>query len=94
MLNIEFIENETVKLIGRFDAAQEQKALEAFGRIQTNVTVDCTALEYISSVGIGALLLTQKRLNEIGCHLKLTGLNPHIREIFRLAGFDAIFQIE
>ncbi len=94
MLTIEFIDAGIITLTGRFDAAQEQKALEAFARIQSNTIVDCKGLEYISSVGIGVLLLTQKRLNEMGCHLKLKNLNPHIREIFRLAGFDAIFEIE
>ncbi|MBN2356415.1 STAS domain-containing protein [candidate division KSB1 bacterium] len=94
MLTIEFTDAGIVHLEGRFDASQEQKALEAFARIDTSVQVDCRGLEYISSVGIGALLFTQKRLNDMGHRLKLLHLNPHIMEIFRLAGFDAIFEIE
>lgn len=93
MLSIEFTEKEAVSLIGRFDASQEVKAIESFGRIDKSVEVDCKGLEYISSVGIGVLLATQKRLHDTGHHLRLKQLNPHIMEIFRLAGFDTIFEI-
>ena len=94
MLTIEFNDNNVVTLVGRFDASQEQKALESLARIDRSVAVDCCGLDYISSVGIGALLFTQKRLNDMGQRLSLKNLNPHILEIFRLAGFDAIFEID
>jgi anti-anti-sigma factor len=51
-------------------------------------------LEYISSAGLGMLLSVQKRLGESGNKLRLTQMNRHIREIFRMAGFDHIFDIE
>lgn len=94
MLTLAFDDGGALVLTGRFDASQEQKALEYLARIDRSVEVDCRGLEYISSVGIGALLLTQKRLNEMSQRLLLRGLNPHILEIFRLAGFDAIFEIK
>ena len=94
MLDIKFKSDNDLLLTGRFDASQEQKALEFFARIDHSVEVDCQGLEYISSVGIGALLFTQKRLNDTGHRLSLKSLNPHIMEIFRLAGFDTIFEIK
>ena len=55
--------------------------------------VDFDGLSYISSAGLGLLFATQKRLVDGGSALTLVNLNPHIREIFHIAGFDKIFEI-
>lgn len=83
-----------IQLEGRFDASQTEKAREVFSKISTSVVVDFADLDYISSAGLGVLLGAQKRLAESGAGLKLTHMNQHIREIFRIAGFDHIFEIE
>jgi anti-anti-sigma factor len=83
-----------IKLLGRFDAAQAERAREIFGTVSASAVVDFSRLEYIASAGLGVLLGAQKRLAESGRGLKLVGMNPHIREIFRIAGFDHIFEIE
>jgi len=94
MFHIVIDENNNVRLSGRFDAAQEQKAFNVFNRVQKSCVVNFQDLEYISSVGLGVLLGTQKRLEETGHQLKLVKLNNHIRDIFTYAGFDLIFTIE
>lgn len=86
--------NGQLQLIGRLDASQVQVAREAMNQITHSCTVDFGDLDYISSAGLGVLLGTQKRLGEAGGRLKLTNMNRHIREIFRMAGFDHIFEIE
>jgi anti-sigma B factor antagonist len=86
--------DDQLQLIGRLDASQVQAAREAMSRITQSCTVDFGDLDYISSAGLGVLLGTQKRLTEAGGRLKLTNMNRHIREIFRMAGFDHIFEIE
>lgn len=83
-----------IKLLGRFDASQAVRAREIFGTISESAVVDFSHLDYISSAGLGVLLGAQKRLAESGKGLKLTGMSRHIREIFRIAGFDHIFEIE
>ncbi len=83
----------TIILKGRFDASQVDAARSFLNAVQDSQTVDCTHLEYISSAGMGVLLMTQKRLNPLGASLRFANLNPHIREIFRYAGFDKIFEI-
>ena len=50
-------------------------------------------LEYISSAGLGVLLKTQKRVMAGGQGLRLVNANKHIRDIFKYAGFDRIFEI-
>jgi anti-anti-sigma factor len=83
-----------LQLIGRLDASQVETAREAMNRLNTSSVIDFGELEYISSAGLGMLLGIQKRLMETGGTLKLINMNRHIREIFRMAGFDRIFVIE
>jgi anti-sigma B factor antagonist len=55
--------------------------------------VDLGGLEYISSAGLGVLLKTQKRAMAAGQGLRLVNVNRHIRDIFRFAGFDRLFEV-
>ncbi len=93
MLAIEQHEG-VVVLKGRWDAAQSDHARDVFDSVHGTAVVDCRELDYISSSGLGVLLRTQKRLGTAGHALKLQHMNGHIREIFRLCGFDQIFEIE
>jgi len=81
-------------LAGRLDAAQSPAAQSFLDKVQGTVTLDCTQLEYISSAGLGVLLKTQKRLLASAGKLRLTGLKPHLRDIFTYSGFDQLFEIE
>jgi anti-anti-sigma factor len=83
-----------LRLAGRLDAAQCSVAQPVFDAVEGVATLDCVALEYISSAGLGLLLKTQKRLQPSGGRLRLAGLNGHLRDIFRYSGFDQIFEIE
>lgn len=86
--------NNTVYLTGRFDASQTEDAKIDFNRIEESAVVDFTELDYISSAGLGVLLMTQKRLMAKNHKLKLINMNNHVREIFKYARFDIIFEIE
>lgn len=83
-----------ILLIGRFDASQAEKASSAFEKIDKTTMVNLKELDYISSAGMGVLLATQKRLKENGQQLTLVNMNDHIRDVFRYAGFDMIFEID
>ena len=93
MLNIGFGSPGTVVVEGRLDAAQAAAAQAFFDAVSGVVTLDCTALDYISSAGLGVLLKTQKRLKANAGQLRLAGVNRHVHDIFRYAGFDQIFEI-
>jgi anti-sigma B factor antagonist len=86
--------NGEIRLAGRLDASQVERAREELKTLTKSCTVDFTDLDYISSAGMGVLLGTQKRLADSGQSLTLVNLNRHIREIFRIAGFDNVFSIE
>jgi anti-sigma B factor antagonist len=48
---------------------------------------------YISSAGLGVLLKTHKRLLASSGKLRLTGVGPHLKDIFTYSGFDQLFEI-
>ncbi len=54
---------------------------------------DLSGTDYIASSGLRILLSTGKKLANSGGKLALTGLNPRVREVFSIAGFDRIFRI-
>jgi len=93
MFDIVVDDDGTVRVSGRFDASQVDAAQRVFVGISGKTVVDCEELKYISSAGLGVLFATQKRLMDSGDGLRLINLNPHIREVFQLAGFDTIFEI-
>ena len=94
MFDIDFNNSGAVVLSGRLDAAQAAKAQEFLDRILDECVVDMSALEYISSAGLGVLLKTHKRLMDNSSELKLINVNSHINDIFRYSGFDKLFIIE
>jgi anti-sigma B factor antagonist len=83
-----------VVISGRLDAAQSATAQAFLDKVPGPATLDCSRLEYISSAGLGVLLKTQKRMMASGGKLRLTGLSPHLRDVFQYSGFDRIFEIE
>ena len=94
MLEIKTGPENEIQLHGRFDASQADTAKVVFAMVNETSFVDFFQLDYISSMGLGVLLMTQKRLKESGKELILINMNNHIREVFKYAGFDMIFQIK
>ena len=94
MLDIKTDKKDEILLSGRFDASQVDKAIKVFDTISVATIIDFNELEYISSAGLGVLLITQKKLKDKGHQLILKNMNKHIREVFKYAGFDMIFKIE
>lgn len=57
------------------------------------VVLDCTALDYISSAALGALIGFARRAREGHGDLKLVGLSKKIYTIVELLGFHKILEI-
>lgn len=94
MFQIVFGDNGEIVCSGRLDAAQCEKAQAFMDEVAEARTLDFSALEYISSAGLGVLLKTQKRLVECGDGLRIVNVNNHIHDVFRYSGFHTIFDIE
>jgi len=83
----------SVVVSGRFTAAEADQALAFLGAVTEDVTVDFAELDYISSAGLGVLIATHRRLTAVGCKLRVRSLNRNVRELFRISGFDRIFDV-
>lgn len=94
MLDIQYDPSAGIRLNGRFDAEEVQRAERIFSDVKASCVVDFGGLDYISSAGLGVLLATQQRLSRAGHELKLVGMTPHVRMIFEYAGFDFVFDID
>ena len=94
MFQIDFGNDGEIVCTGRLDAAQCEKAQAFMDGVGDTQILDFSALEYISSAGLGVLLKTQKRLVGSGGGLKIINVNNHIHDVFRYSGFHAIFDIE
>ena len=94
MLAIELGADGLVTIAGRLDASQAATAQAFMDKLDGQVVLDCTSLDYLSSAGLGVLLKTQKRLMAAGGQMRLVGVRPHVRDIFTYSGFDQIFDIE
>lgn len=79
---------------GRLDTAQADTAREYVSANPDIAKFDFAELEYISSAGLGVLLLVHKRLMRSGGALKLINVNKHLKDVFHYSGFDKLFDIE
>ena len=93
MFDIRLADDGRILLSGRLDASQVESARTVLGAVKESCTLDFSELEYISSLGLGVLLEAQKRLTEAGHGFVVTNLSVHIADLFKLAGFDLIFEI-
>ena len=59
-----------------------------------SLILDFKNLEYISSAGLRVLVLVQKKLHPQEIPFKIINVNDAIKEIFAMAGFDKILNIE
>ena len=79
-----------------FDAASGfQQSLERLfaGQSPAAVIIDGSALEYVSSAGLRAVLLAAKAAQRTGVAFALCALQPSVREVFDLSGFSQIMAI-
>lgn len=83
-----------VVMNGRLDASQAAAAQAFLDACSGTVVLDCAALDYLSSAGLGVLLKTHKRLAAAGGQLRLVRVGPPLNELFVLSGFDHILQID
>lgn len=94
MLELRVEGDGVVKVQGRLDAAESDRALETLEKMSGPLVLDCGQLEYISSAGISVIMQTWKRLNSQGSSLRLIGMTPRVRNVFAYAGLDKVLDIQ
>ena len=93
MFEISVTEPGRVRLKGRLDAAEADRAALALRPLAGPLTLDLAQLEYISSAGIAVLLETFKRLRASAQPFRLVNLQPRVRNVFAYAGLDRLLDI-
>lgn len=84
-------------LQGRLDSTNSAAVeTELLGRVNgggTGLVLDFSRLDYISSAGLRVVLVVAKRLRQAGSTFILAGLQPHIKDVFEIAGFLSILDV-
>jgi anti-anti-sigma factor len=86
-----------LEIEGRLDTTnygELEKALqERLDASEINLILDCEKLNYVSSSGLRIFLMFFKKTKAAGGKLLLCSLQDEIVKIFRICGFDGIFDI-
>lgn len=87
-----------IAIDGRLDTlnygAFEEKFNELSDTEVTEVIVNCSKMDYVSSSGLRIFLMFLKAMKAKQGRFILCALQPNIREIFEIAGFISIFEIQ
>lgn len=71
----------------------EKQLLSSIDDGNKKILVDFSLLDYISSAGLRSLLLAAKKMKTSDGSIVLSQLKEHIRDVFQISGFTAIFPI-
>lgn len=88
--------NLNLKVNGRLDtttAPELSAAIDEALEGVTELTLDFSELEYISSAGLRVLLATQKKMQGKG-EMIVTGVSEVVMEVFEVTGFNDILNIQ
>ncbi|NMB77676.1 MAG: STAS domain-containing protein [Methanomicrobiales archaeon] len=83
-----------VSIIGRLDT----KTTPAFTRFAAGLTpepviLDLSALEYLSSTGLRALLQLRRDMARNGALVVIAGTNGLVDKVLRVSGFEQVFTL-
>jgi anti-anti-sigma factor len=99
-MRVEQSKNEGVVILavrGRLDASTWQEfhdlLMKLFSSGETSFLLDFSELEYISSLGLRALLMAARKKNDINGRIALCGLRPSVREVMDISGFTPLFSV-
>jgi anti-anti-sigma factor len=87
----------SIAIKGRLDAVTAAAAESAInGTIEagaSNLVLNLSGLEYVSSAGLRVLLVTAKKLSRQNGKIVLCCLQDTVREVFTVSGFLSIFPV-
>lgn len=95
-IKIENLENSVlVTLSGSLDTDAAMQAESQLLAIEpTDITLDCTAMDYIASSGLRLFLQLVKKARSAGKKVTLRGVQSSVMEILKVTHFDQMFTIE
>ena len=88
----------TVTITGKLDAVTVPEYEKGMGALldggMVRLVLDCSRLDYLSSAGLRALLMTAKRVKAKGGQLRVAGMQGAARDVFEISGFHTIFPMD
>ncbi len=97
-MEIRTLPNATVVVLPeRFDTSVahgiEQELTRIAGDYAGDILCDFSGTKYISSAGLRALFVVQKRMKAKKARLAGFGLSPYVREVFEISGFYQVIPL-
>lgn len=87
----------TLAINGRLDAMTAPAAEATINKTiesgTSNLLMNLSGLDYVSSAGLRILLATAKKLSRQNGKIVLCGLQDTVREVFTISGFLSIFPV-
>ena len=84
---------ETTDILDSYIAEEVGEQLVQLYELEdTEITLDCTKLEYIASSGLRLFLLLLRNTKANGCKIFIKGAASELMDIFKATGFDKCFQ--
>jgi anti-sigma B factor antagonist len=88
---------DVVALVGEIDASSsidlDLAIAKSVGEGFTKILVDCTALEYISSAGLGVFMSYIEEFKEKNIVMVLFGMNEKVANTFEILGLNELLNI-
>ena len=87
-----------VCLIGELDSTATTEQADELDEVVKlcgkTVEIDCSELDYISSAGLHFFMQLKRASETQGGTIRMTHINEDVAEIFRMSGFQNLFDIE
>lgn len=100
MVHIKRLQEEGIDIlaiIGEIDASSsielDLTIAKSVGEGFKKILVDCSALEYISSAGLGVFMSYIEEFKDKGIHMVLFALKEKVANTFGILGLDDLLQI-
>jgi anti-sigma B factor antagonist len=88
---------DVIALIGEIDASSsielDLAIAKSVGEGFKKILVDCGALEYISSAGLGVFMSYIEEFKDRGIQMVLFGMSDRVSNTFSILGLDELLQI-
>lgn len=99
-MNITITQEESVfiaSLDGRLDTVAAQQAAQDIEKLlqhaDSHIILDCEKMPYISSSGLRLFLSLRKEAAAKNGKVSIKNINPDVRQVFKMTGFDTLFEI-
>src|SRR3954464_1034004 len=89
---------DVIALVGEIDASSsielDLAIAKSVGEGFTKILVDCSALEYISSAGLGVFMSYIDEFKDKGIHMVLFGMSDKVANTFEILGLNELLLIK